>query len=423
MSMAAWPFVLLGLIFLIVSSAFFSGSETALMAVDRWRIRHLGRRRRRARLVEKTLREPEKFIGTILLGNNLVNVAASALATWMAISLVGEGGVIWATLIMTLIILVFAEITPKTIAAYYPEQMAILIVQPIYWLIKVLYPMVRVLSAVSNMLIVLARLEKPGPGTLASIEEIATMIKVGAEEGILKKREEEMLQAVLALDSISVESVMIPTRDMVAFEMNTPYHEVLAGLKRSEFSRYPIYKEDKGEVTGFIHIRDLLKWSGSAGDFSLRKIMRKASYVPEVKSVRQQLVDFQRTRTHLAFVVDEYGEVVGIITLEDILEEIVGEIQDEHDRFLRKIQPQQDGSFLIDASISIRDLNKWLKWDLPEDGYQTLAGLVLTLFGRLPEINEEVKWETFRFQVEEMFENALIRIRVFRKQEPESSSS
>ena len=176
-------------------------------------------------------------------------------------------------------------------------------------------------------------------------------------------------------------------------------------------------------MVGFIHIRDMLKWSGSLGDFSLRKIMRKASYVPEVKTVRQQLVDFQRTRTHLAFVVDEYGEVVGIVTLEDILEEIVGEIQDEHDRFLRKIQPQQDGSFLIDASISIRDLNKWLKWNLPEDGYQTLAGLVLTLFGRLPEISEEVKWETFCFQVEEMFENALIRIRVFRSQEPESSSS
>ena len=421
MNLAAWPFVLLGLVFLIVSSAFFSGSETALMAVDRWRIRHLSRKRRRARLVEKILREPEKFIGTILLGNNLVNVAASALATWMAISLMGEGGVIWATLIMTLIILVFAEITPKTIAAYYPEQMAILIVQPIYGLIKVLYPVVRVLSAMSNMLIVLARLEKPGPGALVGVEEIAAMIKVGAEEGILKKREEEMLQAVLTLGSISVESVMIPTRDMVAFEMSTPYDEVLAGMKRSEFSRYPIYKGDKGEVAGFVHIRDLLKWSGSVGGFSLRKIMRTASYVPEVKSVRQQLVDFQKTRSHLAFVVDEYGEVVGIVTLEDILEEIVGEIQDEHDRFLRKIQPQQDGSFLIDASISIRDLNKWLQWNLPEDGYQTLAGLVLTLFGRLPEITEEVKWQAFRFQVEEMFENSLMRIRVFRAQEPKSS--
>jgi len=423
MHLAAWPFVLLGLIFLIGASAFFSGSETALMAVDRWRIRHLSRKRRRARLVEKTLREPEKFIGTILLGNNLVNVASSALATWMAISLVGEGGVIWATLIMTLIILVFAEITPKTIAAYYPEQMAILIVRPIYGLIKVLYPVVRVLSAVSNVLIMLARLEKPGPGALAGIEEIATMIKVGAEEGILKKREEEMLQAVLALDSITVESVMIPTRDMVSFEMNTPYEEVLARMKNSEFSRYPIYKEDKGEVVGFIHIRDLLKWSGSAREFSLRNMMRKASYVPEVKSVRQQLLDFQKTRTHLAFVVDEYGEVVGIVTLEDILEEIVGEIQDEHDRFLRKIQPQQDGSFMIDASISIRDLNKWLKWNVPENGYQTLAGFVLTLFGRLPEIHEEVTWETFCFRVEKMFENALITIRVSRTQEPESVST
>jgi Mg2+/Co2+ transporter CorB len=392
------------------------------MAVDRWRIRYLGRKSRRARLVERTLEEPEKFIGTILLGNNLVNVAASALATSVAIRIVGEGGVIWSTLIMTLVILLFAEITPKTIAAYYPERMSILVVQPIYALIKVLYPLVRILSAISNKLIALARLERIDAEAITGIEELATMIEVGAEEGILKKRDEEMLQAVLALDRISVESVMIPTRDMVAFEMNTPYDAVLAGIKRSEFSRYPIFREKKGEVTGFVHIKDLLKWSGSAAEFSLRRIMRKATYVPEVKSVRQQLVDFQKTRTHLAFVVDEYGEVVGIVTLEDILEEIVGEIEDEHDRFLRKIQPQPDGSFLIDGSVSIRDLNKLLTWNLPEDGYQTIAGLVLTLFGRLPETKEEVQWETFRFQVEEMFEKSITKIRVFRAQVPGSSS-
>ena len=422
MNLVAWPFFLLGLVFLIASSAFFSGSETALMAVDRWRIRHLGRKSRRARLVERTLEEPEKFIGTILLGNNLVNVAASALATSVAIRLVGEGGVIWSTLIMTLVILLFAEITPKTIAAYYPERMSILIVQPIYALIKVLYPLVRILSAMSNKLIGLARLEKVDAEAITGIEELAAMIKVGAEEGILQKRDEEMLQAVLALDRISVESVMIPTRDMVAFEMHTPYDAVLAGIKKSEFSRYPIFREKKGEVTGFVHIKDLLKWSGSAAEFSLRRIMRKATYVPEVKSVRQQLVDFQKTRTHLAFVVDEYGEVVGIVTLEDILEEIVGEIEDEHDRFLRKIQPQPDGSFLIDGSVSIRDLNKLLTWNLPEDGYQTIAGLVLTLFGRLPETREKVQWETFRFQVEEMFEKSITKIRVFRVQVPGSSS-
>ena len=421
MNLVAWPIFLLGLVFLIASSAFFSGSETALMAVDRWRIRHLGRKSRRARLVERTLEEPEKFIGTILLGNNLVNVAASALATSVAIRLVGEGGVIWSTLIMTLVILLFAEITPKTIAAYYPERMSILVVQPIYALIKVLYPLVRILSAMSNKLIALARLEKVDAEAITGVEELAAMIKVGAEEGVLRKREEEMLQAVLALDRISVESVMIPTRDMVAFEMNTSYDAVLAGIKKSEFSRYPIFREKKGEVTGFVHIKDLLKWSGSAAEFSLRRIMRKATYVPEVKSVRQQLVDFQKTRTHLAFVVDEYGEVVGIVTLEDILEEIVGEIEDEHDRFLRKIQPQPDGSFLIDGSISIRDLNKLLSWNLPEDGYQTIAGLVLTLFGRLPNTKEEVQWETFRFQVEEMFEKSITKIRVFRAQVPGSS--
>ncbi len=421
MSLAAWPFFLLGLMFLIVSSAFFSGSETALMAVDRWRIRHLGRKGRRARLVEKILGEPEKLIGAILLGNNLVNVAASAIATSLAIRFIGEGGVIWATLIMTLVILVFAEITPKTIAAYYPERVAILIVQPIYVIIKLFYPVVRIISALSDKLLALLHLEKPDDKSIYDVDEIAAMVQVGAEEGVLKKRDEEMIQAVLSLDRIPVESVMLPMRDVVAFEIDTPFEEVLMAVKKSEFSRYPIYKERRSEVLGFVHIRDLLKWQGTAREFALAKIMRRASYVPEVKSVRRQLVDFQGTRTHLAFVVDEYGEVAGIVTLEDILEEIVGEIEDEHDRFLRRIQPQQDGSFLVDGSVSIRDLNKWLAWDLPENGYQTLAGLVLTLFGRLPEIGEEVQWETFSFRVEEMFAKSITRIRIVRGKTSEKS--
>lgn len=421
MSLAAWPFFLLGLMFLIASSAFFSGSETALMAVDRWRIRHLGRKGRRARLVEKILGEPEKLIGAILLGNNLVNVAASAIATSLAIRFIGEGGVIWATLIMTLVILVFAEITPKTIAAYYPERVAILIVQPIYVIIKLFYPVVRIISALSDKLLALLHLEKPDDKSIYDVDEIAAMVQVGAEEGVLKKRDEEMIQAVLSLDRIPVESVMLPMRDVVAFEIDTPFEEVLMAVKKSEFSRYPIYKERRSEVLGFVHIRDLLKWQGTASEFALAKIMRRASYVPEVKSVRRQLVDFQGTRTHLAFVVDEYGEVAGIVSLEDILEEIVGEIEDEHDRFLRRIQPQQDGSFLVDGSVSIRDLNKWLAWDLPENGYQTLAGLVLTLFGRLPEIGEEVQWETFSFRVEEMFAKSITRIRIVRGKTSEKS--
>jgi putative hemolysin len=420
MSLSSWPLFLLGLILLIASSAFFSGSETALMAVDRWRIRQLAKKKKRARLVEKTLEEPEKFIGTILFGNNLVNVAASALATSLAIDLLGEGGVLWATVIMTLVILVFAEITPKTIAAYYPEKISILIVRPIYALIRILYPLVRVLSATSSKLIAFLRLEKPGRESISSIEEIASMIKTVREEGILRKRDEDMIQAVLSLGRIKVESVMVPMRDVVAFDMTTSYESVLAGVKKTEFSRYPIYEEKKGEVSGFVHIRDLLKWSDQPGEFSLKNVVRQASYVPEGKSVRQQLVDFQRSKVHLAFVVDEYGEVVGIVTLEDVLEEIVGEIQDEHDRLLRRIQPRPDGSFLVDGSLSIRDLNKWLGWNLPEDGYQTLAGLVLTLLGHLPETNEEVEWEGFHFRVEEMFAKAITRVRIIKAKENSS---
>ena len=214
--------------------------------------------------MEKTLEEPEKLIGTILLGNNLVNVAASALATSIAIKLVGEEGVIWSTLIMTLLILLFAEITPKTVAAYYPEQMSILIVQPIYVLIKLLYPIVRVLSAVSHKLIALLRLEKSGLESILGLEEIAAMIQVGAEEGVLKKRDEEMLQGVLALDKIPVESVMLPTRDVVAFEIDTPYEEVVARVKESEFSRYPVYQESKSEVSGICAYQGSFQVDGHA---------------------------------------------------------------------------------------------------------------------------------------------------------------
>ena len=400
MSLADWPFVLLGLIFLIASSAFFSGSETALMAVDRWRIRHLSRKGRRARLVEKTLKEPEKLIGTILLGNNLVNVAASALATAIAIKLVGEEGVIWSTLIMTLLILLFAEITPKTVAAYYPEQMSILIVQPIYVLIRLLYPIVRVLSAVSNKLIALLRLEKSGVEPILGIEEITAMIQVGAEEGVLKKRDEEMLQAVLALDRIPVESVMLPTRDVVAFEIDTGYEEVMVKVKESEFSRYPVYQESKSEVSGFVHIKDLFKWTGTPGQFSLKRIMRRASYVPEGKSLRQQLVDFQKSRIHLAFVVDEYGEVVGIVCLEDILEEIVGEIEDEHDveEDEMGIVKRNDGAYIVKSLTTLEDFNEYFGVSFKEDA-DTIGGVVMTAFGHVPQRGEKIGINRFEFEV------------------------
>ncbi|MBW1980946.1 MAG: DUF21 domain-containing protein [Deltaproteobacteria bacterium] len=415
--MAAWPFLMSLLGVLLVFSAFFSGSETALMAVDRWRLRHLARKGGKPLLVQKTLEEPDKLISTILLGNNLVNVAASAIATSLAVSWLGDGGVIWATLVMTVLILIVAELTPKTIAAYYPEKVAILVIRPITVLIVVLYPVVRLLAAVSGKMIGLLGIGKADRRSIPSPDEIAVMIKASAEQGVLRKRDEEMLQAVLALDKIRVESVMVPMRDVVSFDVEMPWQDVFDIARRREFSRYPVYQGQKTEVLGFVHIKDLFKWHIRPDDFSLRKILRQATFVPEGKSARKQLVDFQKSRLHLAFVVDEYGEVVGIVTLEDILEEIVGEIEDEHDRFLRRIQRRSDGSYAVDGSLSIRHLNKWLGWNLPEDGYQTIAGFVLTLFGRLPEKGEEVEWQNFNFRVDQMFAKSITRIVVQKKKE------
>jgi Mg2+/Co2+ transporter CorB len=407
-----WPLFSILLLILILLSGFFSGSETALMAVNRLRLRHMAKTNRRARLVNEILKEPEKLIGTLLLCNNLVNVALSALGTAIAIAFVGEQGILYATFLITLFLLIFGEITPKTIAAYHADSIA-LVISPVFsFCIRLFYPIVHLLSILSNGLITLLRLQRSDQGDQLTGEEIESLIEESGDEGALEKDQQSMLLGVLTLQRTTVGDIMVPVQDVVALHVDAAYAEVLDIVRRSEFSRYPVYKNDPTDIIGFIHVRDLLQVTHTR-HFFLRKYLRKPHFIPSLRSVRKQFTAFKRRQSHLSFVVDEYGNVVGLVSLEDVLEEIVGEIKDEYDPATSGLQKLSDGSYLVEGSVLIRDLNRWLELDLRQRGeVRTIGGLILSELGRIPQPGDEVLIDNYRLRIQELKGRRIKRVRL-----------
>ena len=386
------------LIVLLLVSAFFSGSETALTAANQLRLRHLAKKDRRARLAFSILKKPERLLGTLLLCNNLVNVALSALGTATALALVGERGILYATLSITLFLLVFGEITPKTVAAYHPDRFALLISPIISFCIRVFYPIVHLLSVISNVLIRIVGLQRTSKTQHFTAEEIESLIEVSGDEGALAREKQNMLLGVLTLERTTVGDVMVPIQDVVSIAANSAYSEILDTVKSSQFSRYPVFEESSSDIIGFIHVRELLS-EPSDENFSVKKIMRKPHFIPELRSISQQFAAFQRRRSHLSFVVDEYGNVVGLLTMEDILEEIVGEIEDEYDRLDSEVERLADGSYLVRGRVLVRDLNRRLQLDLPEGEVRTVAGLIIKELGRIPRLEDLVTLNNYRFSI------------------------
>jgi len=397
----AWPLYGAFLVVLVFLSAFFSGSETAFMAVNRIRLRHARKTSSRARTLMEVLKEPERLIGTLLLCNNLVNVALSALGTALAIALTGEEGVLYATFIITLFLLVFGEITPKTIAAYHADAISLIIAPFFLVAIRILYPVVRLLSMLSRGLIAVLGLQPSGEGDRLTGEEIESIIEDSGEGGALGKDEQSMLLGVLTLQRTNVGDIMVPIRDVVGLPVDAGYRKVLDIVEKSEFSRYPVYRGDISDVLGFVHVRDLFQ-SSSEKPFSLRKVLRKPHFIPELRSVRQQFVSFKKRQSHLNFVVDEYGEVVGILSFEDVLEEIVGEIRDEYDSPPREVRKLADGTYLVEGKVHVRDLNRSLGTDLPEGEVRTVGGLILRELGRLPLVGDQATLDRYRLRIESL---------------------
>ena len=409
---------LAGIAVLLVLSAFFSGSETALTAASRSRLHQLDRRgNRRARTVGLLIERRERLIGTILLGNNAVNILASALATSILITLVGETGVAYATVAMTLLVLVFAEILPKTYAIRHAEQVALAVAPVMRVLVFALAPIVVSLHAVvRGVLWLFGAKPKRAGGRRVVQEELRGAISLHTDEGALIKREHDMLHGILDLSDVAVGEIMVHRKNMVTLNADDPPALIVQQVLDSPHTRFPLWRDDPDEIIGVIHAKDLLRAVRLADrNIDSLDIMAIASdpwFIPEYTTLRRQLTAFRQRRTHFALVIDEYGALLGLVTLEDILEEIVGEISDEHDVALRDVMPQSDGTFLVPGMTTIRDLNRELDWTLPDDEAATLAGLVIHEAQQIPEAGQKFSFHGYRFQVVRRQRNQITLLRV-----------
>ena len=400
---------------LIVASAFFSSAETALTAASDARMRQLTNKGdKRAKIVEKLRADREGLIGSILIGNNAVNVLGSALATSFAIALFGEGGLVWATIGMTVLLVVFAEVMPKTYAFTYADSYALRIA-------PVLQLVVRALSPLSVGIRLLAtQIIRPNPDASENREEeLRGLIELQGNDGNADDRERKaMLSSILDLNEISVEAIMTHRGTVSMINADDKVEHILRYVLNSPHTRHPVFSGKSDNIVGVLHVKDLLRAVGEAETGmttpeTVQNIASDAYFIPETTLLFDQLQAFRSRREHFAVVVDEYGDFRGIVTLEDILEEIVGDIDDEHDINLAGLAPQADGSWLVDGNVTIRDLNRTLGWHLPDEDASTVAGLVLFESRTIPSPGQEFRFHDIRFRIVKRKGNRLTRLRLW----------
>ncbi|MAB06472.1 MAG: hypothetical protein CML50_10735 [Rhodobacteraceae bacterium] len=415
------------IILLILMSAFFSGSETALTAASRGKLRAAqDRGSKGAQTALKITEDSERLIGSVLLGNNLVNILATSLATALFTALFGDSGVALATLVMTLLVLIFADVLPKTYAITNPETAAAGVARPISLIILVFSPIVGAIRALVRMLLRLVGVQTdPDSQILAVREEIAGALQLGHSEGVVEKEDRDRILGALDLAERTVEEIMLHRSNIEMVDAEAEPRAILQQILESNYTRLPIYKGDQENIIGVAHAKDLMRalyeTISEAGDkasealdvFAISDVMMKPYFVPDTTTLADQMRNFLRKHTHFALVVDEYGSLEGLITLEDILEEIVGEITDEHDPDAEhQVKAGEDGWFWLDGAMTIRDLNRATDWSLPDDEANTIAGLVIHEAQMIPTVGQRFSFHGFRFEVMERENNRITRLRV-----------
>ena len=406
-------FVVLGI--LIFISAYFSGSETGMMSINRYRLKHLEKQNHRgAKRVSKLLAKPDKLIGLILIGNNLVNIFATLITGIIAQRLYGDAGVFYSGLLLTLVILIFAEITPKTLAALYPEKVAFPSSLILTLLLKLLYPFVIAVNWITNGILAILGIssEQREQHSLSS-EELRTVVN---ESGaLLKAQDQDMLVGILDLENVTVEDIMIPRNELVGIDINNEWKRIQKQLTQSNHTRVLLYRDNIDDVVGYVHVRDALRLV-SKEQFTkatLLRAVREIYFIPEGTPLNVQLLKFQHAKERLGLVVDEYGDIQGLVTLEDILEEIVGDFTTTMTPTTSdEVNIQPDGSYLVDGSATVRDVNKEMTWSFPTDGPKTINGLILEYLEDIPEANLSVRISGYPLEIIEVKDNMIKTVRI-----------
>lgn len=413
--------ILFGILFLLILlSAFFSSSETSMMALNRYRLRHLVKDKHRgAILANRLLQKPDRLLGLILFGNNLVNIMAASIVTIIAIRLVGDVGIVPASFILTAVILIFAEVAPKTLAALHPERLAFpfsYILTPLSFL---LFPFTWIINQFANGFLRLIGV-KPGKeieDAALTSDELRTVVHEAGT--MIPRRHQRMLISILDLETVTVEDIMVPRSELVGIDLNDPSTDIVDLLSHSQHTRLPVYRDNIDAVIGMLHARQLPRIMLDREEFAtedLEKILTEPYFVPLGTPLHIQLMNFQRQKQRIGLVVDEYGVVQGLVTLEDILEEIVGEFTTDMQTYSFDIHPQPDGSFMIDGTTTIRDINRQLKWDLPTEGPKTLNGLILEQLESIPEVGTTLRIGDFTMEITQAAENAVKMVKIMTKE-------
>jgi magnesium and cobalt exporter, CNNM family len=402
----------------LLVSAFFAASETALTGASRASMLRLWKQgNREAGVVSSLFNMRERLIGALLLGNNIANIGASALATGIFTAWFGEVGVLYATAVMTVMVVIFAEVLPKTIAINAPDRISLLVARPMKLTVYLLGPLLTVIEAIVLALIKLLGIKIDAhQAILSPTERLRGAVDLLHHEGKVEKHDRDMLGGLLDLRELQVSDVMVHRTEMVMINADLPAEELVREVLATEYTRIPLWRDKPENIIGVLHAKDLLRAiRASEGDTSridVSTIALPAWFVPEMRPVSEQLKAFRRRKTHFALVVDEYGEVEGMVTLEDILEEIVGDISDEHDVVVAGVRAQPDGSVVVDGSVPIRDLNRAMDWHLPDEEATTIAGLVIHEARSIPDRGQSFTFHGFRFRVLRRERNRITALRI-----------
>ncbi|UAW97786.1 HlyC/CorC family transporter [Halopseudomonas nanhaiensis] len=406
--------LLIVLLILIILSAFFSSSETSMMSLNRYRLKHLTKEGHKgARRASRLLERPDRLLGTILVGNNIVNILAASIATVIAVQVWGDAGIAIATVVLTVVVLIFGEITPKTLAALRPELIAFPASVVLSVLQKLLYPVVWLCSAISSLLLRMIGVNPSDTGAdQLTTDELRTVVR---EAGLgMSRSRQSMLLGILDLEKMTVDDIMVPRNEAVGIDLEDDMPVIINQLRASHHTRLPVYEGDINNIKGIVHMRSIARLL-SRGDLTkeaLANACREPYFVPENTPLHTQLFNFQKQKRRIAIVVDEYGDVIGLVTLEDILEEIVGEFTTDMLLPSQDIHPQEDGSYVIEGGAAIRDINKQLQWKLPADGPKTLNGLITEQLESIPESPVCLTIGMYRLEILQTKDNMIKSVRV-----------